>query len=139
MFLPLRGSSTRKTAAKVLTLKSTLSVTLAGIVSCTAVVLSSTTLAVEPAVDQIGRILMAENTDNGVQHQPMPIAGDATFLRRVYVDLIGRIPTTAEIRQFAEMPQQTRRAALVDELLSNNRFADTTVRSRNVHGVTTSG
>ena len=57
--------------------------------------------------------------------EPMPIANDATFLRRVYVDLIGRIPTKAEIKRFAEMPQQTRREALVDELLRHERFADT--------------
>lgn len=55
----------------------------------------------------------------------MAIANDATFLRRVYVDLIGRIPTDTEILTFARMPKQTRREALVDELLKNERFADT--------------
>jgi hypothetical protein len=74
---------------------------------------------------RISQILMAENAELGVKHKPMPIAGDATFLRRVYVDLIGRIPTEEEIRKFAKTPKQTRREALVDELLQNERFADT--------------
>lgn len=74
---------------------------------------------------KIGQILMAENAELGVTHKPMAIANDATFLRRVYVDLIGRIPTDTEILTFARMPKQTRREALVDELLKNERFADT--------------
>ncbi|MBC8356752.1 MAG: DUF1553 domain-containing protein [Planctomycetes bacterium] len=83
--------------------------------------------AAEPTSNsnQINQILMAENAQLGVELQPMPIANDATFLRRVYVDMIGRIPTEAEIRRFAAMPKQSRRATLVDELIQNERFADT--------------
>lgn len=96
--------------------------------SCIAIVSSSVASANEPGGSQIGAILMAENAANaanGAKQAPMPIANDATFLRRVYVDLIGRIPTKAEITQFAEMPPQTRRETLVDQLLQNERFADT--------------
>lgn len=77
------------------------------------------------ASDQINQILMSENAELGIELKPMPIATDATFLRRVYVDLIGRIPTEDEIRRFASMPRETRRATLVDELLQSERFADT--------------
>ncbi|MEO8494214.1 MAG: DUF1553 domain-containing protein [Planctomycetota bacterium] len=83
--------------------------------------------AAEPAsaANQIDQILMAENAELGNDLKPMSIANDATFLRRVYVDLIGRIPTEDEIRRFASLPKETRRATLVDELIQNERFADT--------------
>ena len=89
------------------------------------IVSSSVASAAESGGSQIGAILMAENAAHGAKQVPMPIANDATFLRRVYVDLIGRIPTKAEITEFARMPQQTRRETLIDSLLQNERFADT--------------
>ena len=102
-----------------------LSVVIVGIWSCFVLLSPVQLLAAGPDGSEIGRILMAENAEKGVQHKPMPIANDATFLRRVYVDLIGRIPTEDEIRSFAKLPKQTRRATLVDELLQHERFADT--------------
>jgi hypothetical protein len=95
--------------------------------ACLSFDLAAQTLAAEPnaASNQINQTLMAENAELGVDLKPMPIANDATFLRRVYVDLIGRIPTEDEIRRFALLPKETRRATLVDELLQNERFADT--------------
>jgi hypothetical protein len=92
------------------------------IAGCAAALSSSMVVANEPAGSQVSSVLMAEN---GAKQTPMPIANDATFLRRVYVDLIGRIPTKAEITEFAKMPQQTRRETLIDNLLQNERFADT--------------
>lgn len=106
-------------------LNTKLSLALASIVSCVTLVSQTSLSAAGPDGSQIGRLLMAENADKGVRHKPMPIANDATFLRRVYVDLIGRIPTEEEIRKFAKMPKQTRRVQLVDQLLQHDRFADT--------------
>lgn len=120
-----QGSSPSRKAAKVVTLNTTLSVLLAFLLSCVVIVSSSVASSAEPGGSQIGAILMTENAAHGAKQAGMPIANDATFLRRVYVDLIGRIPTKAEITQFAQMPQQTRRETLVDELLQNERFADT--------------
>ena len=56
--------------------------------------------------------------------QPMPVVDDSIFLRRVYVDLIGRIPTDAEVREFATWPVAGRRDKLIDQLLKDDRFAD---------------
>ena len=44
-------------------------------------------------------------------------AGDAEFLRRVYLDLAGRIPTPDEARQFLTNESYGRRQQLVDQLL----------------------
>ncbi len=56
--------------------------------------------------------------------EPMPLVDDSVFLRRIYVDLIGRIPTDAEVRDFATRPAKGRREQLVEELLKDDRFSD---------------
>ncbi len=48
---------------------------------------------------------------------------DAQFLRRVYLDLAGTIPTAGEARQFLTDSSPNKRAALVDRLLASPRFA----------------
>jgi hypothetical protein len=55
---------------------------------------------------------------------PSELADDATFLRRVYLDVIGTLPTAAEARQFLADRRPDRRALLVDELLKRPEFAD---------------
>jgi len=72
----------------------------------------------------LDRILEGENRDKQVDLKPMPVIDDLTFLRRVYVDVIGRIPTGEEIRDFMLLPEETRRDELVDQLLEHPRFAD---------------
>ncbi|MFT7641472.1 MAG: hypothetical protein ACI9G1_003222, partial [Pirellulaceae bacterium] len=56
--------------------------------------------------------------------KPTPVINDLTYLRRVSVDLIGRIPTGVEIREYMKWPAEQRRAMLVDKLISDERFAD---------------
>lgn len=55
---------------------------------------------------------------------PSAQATDAEFLRRVYIDLIGTLPTSAEARRFLTDERPDRRAKLVDELLAREEFAD---------------
>ena len=49
---------------------------------------------------------------------------DLPFLRRVYVDLIGRIPTDAEIQAYLATPANTRRQSVVNDLMNRDAFAD---------------
>ena len=51
--------------------------------------------------------------------QPAPRCNDAQFLRRVTLDIAGRIPTTDEIKTFLKHPD---RAAKIDELLAADDF-----------------
>lgn len=69
-------------------------------------------------------VLNAENQELGVTRPALPVVGDLAFLRRIYVDLIGRIPTQEEIDAFAKLPAETRRSDLIDQLLQHERFAD---------------
>lgn len=51
-----------------------------------------------------------------------PAADDGEYLRRVTLDLIGRIPTVAEQRAYAAAPSERRRRELVDRLLDGPEF-----------------
>jgi len=51
---------------------------------------------------------------------PPPAASDSAFLRRVYLDLIGVIPTIAEAQRFVADRSPDKRTTLIDELLARN-------------------
>lgn len=53
----------------------------------------------------------------------VPVCSDAEFLRRVYLDLAGTIPTAAETRAFLDDAAANKREAVVDRLLADPRFA----------------
>jgi hypothetical protein len=50
---------------------------------------------------------------------PAGPSNDATFLRRVYLDLLGTVPTYQETKQFLADPDPNKRAILIDRLLEN--------------------
>ncbi len=56
--------------------------------------------------------------------QPSDLCDDATFLRRVYLDTIGMLPTVDEARQFLEDSAPDKRAKLIDRLLARPEYAD---------------
>src|SRR5262245_48898270 len=54
---------------------------------------------------------------------PAGPASDATFLRRVYLDLAGMIPTYDEASAFLKDADPRKREKLIDKLLDDPRFA----------------
>jgi hypothetical protein len=56
--------------------------------------------------------------------QPSPPCSDVVFLRRAYLDLLGRPPTLDEARAFSGDARPDKRARLVDALLERPEFAD---------------
>jgi len=50
---------------------------------------------------------------------PSPRCDDATFLRRVTIDLCGRLPTAEEVRAFAADQRSDKRDHVVDQLLNS--------------------
>ena len=53
-----------------------------------------------------------------------PLSNDATFLRRVYLDAIGVLPTADEARAFLADPGRDKRTQVIDRLLERDAFAD---------------
>ncbi len=76
------------------------------------------------AAETLDTVLAAENKDRGVTHVSVGKIDDMVFLRRASVDLIGRIPTIAEVDEYLAWPQAKRRDLLVDKLIASDRFAD---------------
>ena len=58
----------------------------------------------------------------GIPHAPL--ATDQEFLRRVMLDLTGRIPTPAEVREFLADKAADKRARLIDQLIGSPGFVD---------------
>jgi hypothetical protein len=56
--------------------------------------------------------------------RPSEPVDDAAFLRRVSIDLIGRIPSLQEARAFLEDPAPGKRARAVERLLGRPEYAD---------------
>jgi hypothetical protein len=56
--------------------------------------------------------------------EPGALVDDATFLRRIYLDLQGRIPTVAQVRDFLQDDGSFRRENYVDRLLNDNARPD---------------
>jgi len=50
---------------------------------------------------------------------PLPIVDDEQFLRRLYLDVVGRIPTLAETRAFLDSKESDKRAKLITELINS--------------------
>jgi hypothetical protein len=51
--------------------------------------------------------------------RPNPPVSDVQFVRRVYLDLIGRIPTDEELKSFHDDKRKDRRARLINDLLES--------------------
>jgi len=56
--------------------------------------------------------------------EPARLCSDHVFLRRVYLDVIGTLPTSKETRQFLASRSPNKRRALVNALLQRPEFAD---------------
>ena len=54
-----------------------------------------------------------------------PISNDAEFLRRIFLDLTGRIPSKERTLAFLESKDPAKRSKLIDELLASEQFGTT--------------
>jgi len=73
------------------------------------------------AAKQIDGILAADWAKNNLQGNPA--VDDNTFVRRIYLDVIGRIPTTREAEDFLKSNDAGKRAKLIDKLLASEGYA----------------
>lgn len=75
--------------------------------------------------DSIVSIINRELEKHWAEHavRPSPPAADVEWVRRVHLDLIGRIPTIEEAEALLPMKKEGWRSALVDRLLASPEFA----------------
>ena len=72
--------------------------------------------------NQIDQIVFSKLSSTDIQ--PV-LCSDAVFVRRVYLDVLGKLPTAAEAAQFINDPDtQAKRGVLIDRLLQRDEFAD---------------
>jgi len=70
----------------------------------------------------IDQLILGKMTADGVD--PAPRTSDAEFLRRIYLDLTGRIPTPEQAERFLNDSASDKRDRLIDELLASPAYAD---------------
>ena len=71
---------------------------------------------------QIDKLVRARISRLGIQPR---LCSDAVFLRRVYLDVIGTLPTAQEVREFVNDPDtKNKRRLLIDRLLARPEFAE---------------
>jgi len=71
---------------------------------------------------QIDKIVKASLLEKGLT--PAKICSDEVFFRRVYLDVIGTLPTAEEVERFLKNPGRNKRATLINVLLKRDEFAD---------------
>jgi hypothetical protein len=77
---------------------------------------ASNTAGVFPQTQKINELIAAKWKEVGIT-KPAERASDLEFMRRVFIDLIGRIPTPEEIIDFERDTSPNKRAKLVHRLL----------------------
>ncbi|MFT4689596.1 MAG: DUF1549 domain-containing protein [Verrucomicrobiia bacterium] len=85
--------------------------------------------AAQPPADRSVALTPAQRIDQLIDDQldanqipPNPRIDDATFLRRVYLDLIGRIPTIEESDKFFGDSEADSRSRIIDHLLQSEGY-----------------
>lgn len=73
------------------------------------------------AARQIDAILAADWREHHIADNPP--ANDETFVRRIHLDIIGRIPTMREAQAFFASADKNKRAKLIDRLLASDGYA----------------
>lgn len=94
-----------------------------------------TTTVVEWVPDRPGFVFQAPTSSNFIddivfeqlrrlQINPSLVCDDTTFLRRVFLDLTGLLPTAEQSRRFLASSDSNKRSRLIDELLDSPETAD---------------
>ena len=71
------------------------------------------------AIDELVRLKLEK-----IQLVPSELADDATFLRRLWLDTIGTLPTPEEVRLFLADPAVDKRVQWIDKVLDRPEYAD---------------
>lgn len=75
-----------------------------------------------PQVAEINALIEQQWRDYEIK--PAPDVDDSQWCRRVFLDVIGRIPSVAELKEFTEDGSSDRRQRLLERLLEDDRYAE---------------
>lgn len=70
-------------------------------------------------IDELVRVKLEK-----MQLVPSMLCDDPTFLRRVWLDTIGTLPTSDEVREFLADPRSDKRSRWIDRALDRSEYAD---------------
>ncbi|MDP6445374.1 MAG: DUF1549 domain-containing protein [Pirellulaceae bacterium] len=73
-------------------------------------------------IEQVDDLLAVAWSDNDVK--PAAIAADSEYCRRLFLALLGRIPTADELTRFVDDQRPEKRSSLVVELQESSEYAD---------------
>lgn len=79
-----------------------------------------TTGSSDPIIEFIDQQIRQGWVDNEVT--PSPIADDAEWLRRVYLDIAGHIPAPADVDAFLKDEDPAKRSKLIEKLLASGDY-----------------
>jgi hypothetical protein len=82
--------------------------------SCSAVII--------PQQNRIDELVFAKQTKTGFP--PSELCSDSVFIRRVFLDVIGTLPTAKEVQEFVSSTDPNKRSLLIDYVLERPEFAD---------------
>jgi hypothetical protein len=71
--------------------------------------------------EEIDRLITAELKARKIE--PAPLTTDEQFVRRLYLDLTGRLPSPAQINEFFADKDRAKRSKLIDRLLASEAYA----------------
>ena len=81
-----------------------------------------------PTLDAAGLDELVAKSMTGGKPSTIPVIGDEEFVRRVYLDVTGKIPTLDQIRSFLTNKDKAKRAKLVEALLESPEFSSNLAR-----------
>lgn len=87
-----------------------------------AVPLGATVDQLPPAKNFVDELVLANLKELGIP--PSPPCDDATFLRRVSLDIAGRLPTDEESKAFFSSTSENKRDEVIEALLRSPEYAD---------------
>ncbi len=74
------------------------------------------------AQNQVDKLVFAKLDKLGIK--PASVCSDSVFVRRVFLDVIGTLPTALEAKEFILSKDPNKRQALIDRLLERDEYAD---------------
>ena len=81
---------------------------------------ASSTSSWQSVTSKLDGIIDTKLAEEGVK--PAPRSSDSEFLRRLYLDLVGTVPTPEEVEAFVADRSRGKRAAKIEELLASDSY-----------------